>query len=50
MQGVPTFLEEVVLLACGWRDVQNWKVNCRAEFYKNYSQNIGHTVEIVKVC
>ena len=44
-------LEEVVLLARGWRGVQNWKRQLfSAGCCKNYSQNIGHADEIVKVC
>ena len=35
------------ILICGWRDVQNWE---KSIVEQNYNQNIGKTVEIVKVC
>ena len=33
------------MLASGWRDVQNWKVNCRVEFYKNYRLKLSRCAE-----
>ena len=50
MQGVPTSWKRY----CFWRVVgEACRIGieyCRIGCCKNYSQNIGHTVEIVKVC